>query len=110
MAKALRIRWAEAAIKDVESILAYIAAHDDFPAVARLHKKLLAKIETLTLHPERCRVVPELAAIGITDFRELIVRPYRICFRVYGREVVLVSVLDGRRDLEEILIDRALRR
>lgn len=105
-----RIVWTEAALQDMESILRYIFAHDSLAAAERIHERLLTAVETLTVNPERCRVVPELDMVGISDFRELINRPYRICFRVYGREVVLVSILDGRRDLEEILLDRALKR
>jgi toxin ParE1/3/4 len=110
MPQPLRIVWTEAALQDMESILGYIFAHDSLAAAERIHARLLAAVETLTDNPERCRIVPELDKIGISDFRELINRPYRICFRVHGSQVVLVSILDGRRDLEQILLDRALKR
>ena len=32
----------------------------------------------------------------------------RVCFRLDGRVVVLLALLDGRRDLAELLIERAL--
>ena len=43
------------------------------------------------------------------DFRELIVGPYRIFFRVDGSIVGIVGVLNGRRDVEEVLATRGLR-
>jgi len=52
--------------------------------------------------------VPELKDVGITDYRELISAPYRIFYRITGRVVSILGVLDGRRDLEEILIHRAI--
>jgi plasmid stabilization system protein ParE len=53
--------------------------------------------------------VPELKSVGVTEYRELIVSPYRVFFRIYENEVGVVGVLDGRRDLEETLIRRAMR-
>ena len=105
-----RIRWAEAALQDVEFILDYIVAHDGPVAATHVYELIVNRVEKLALNPERGRVVPEIREIGIIDFRELIEKPYRICYRVNVREVVIVSVLDGRRDLERILIDRAMGR
>jgi plasmid stabilization system protein ParE len=110
MAGAYRLCWSEAALQDLEAILDYICARDGLEAATRVHDTLLGKIEPLVDHPERCSVVPELRELGLTAFRELIVRPYRVCNRVHGRDVVLVSVLDGRRDLEQVLLERAMRR
>ena len=58
--------------------------------------------------PARCRVVPELREEGIDAYRELVIRPYRIMFRIHGSEVVLLAVVDGRRDLQELLLERTL--
>ena len=110
MAVRYRIRWSEAALQDVESILDYIAAHDGPVAANHVYELIAGRAEKLVQNPERGRVVPEIREIGIVDFRELIEKPYRICFRIYGRDVVIVSVLDGRRDLERVLIDRAMGR
>jgi len=44
----------------------------------------------------------------LETYREVIVSKYRILFRVRGREVVLLGVLDGRRDLAELLIQRSM--
>ena len=41
-------------------------------------------------------------------YREVMVSKYRVLFRVRGREVVLLGVLDGRRDLSELLIQRSM--
>jgi plasmid stabilization system protein ParE len=40
----------------------------------------------------------------------VIVRPYRIFFRIDGGSVVgIVGILDGRRDIEELLAVRGIR-
>ena len=50
---------------------------------------------------ERCR---SEAAFALRNWRELIVSPWRIIYRVEGRVVFVDSVLDGRRDVEDALM------
>ncbi|MDJ0764113.1 MAG: type II toxin-antitoxin system RelE/ParE family toxin [Myxococcota bacterium] len=110
MASKFRICFAEVALSDFESILEYIALNDSVASATYVHDALMARIDTLTDHPERCRLVPELKEMGLSQFRELIWKPYRVCFSIHKQEVAIVAVLDGRRDLEQLLIDRAFRR
>ena len=101
-----RVVWSDAATRDYDAILAYVAERDGIEFAERLHEKLYPAIGELGTHPERCRVVPELQQLGVTVFRELLARPYRVPFRIRGREVVVLAVFDGRRDLEEVLLRR----
>ena len=110
MATRFRICWAEVALADFESILEYIALNDSVESAVYVHDELMAKINSLTQYPERCRIVPELKEIGLGEFRELIWKSYRVCFSIHKRDVAIVAVLDGRRDLGELLIDRAFNR
>ena len=50
---------------------------------------------------ERCR---SEAAFALRNWRGLIVSPWRIIYRVEGRVVFVDSVLDGRRDVEDALM------
>jgi GrpB-like predicted nucleotidyltransferase (UPF0157 family) len=36
-------------------------------------------------------------------------RPYRIVYRISGNTVVVLAVLDGRRDLQDVLLERLVR-
>jgi hypothetical protein len=60
--------------------------------------------------PRRCRIVPELEADGIATYRELLVGPYRVTFAIRDATIVVLTALDGRGDLTELLVERALRR
>ncbi len=105
-----RIRWADVALDDFEIILEYIALNDSVASATYVHDELMARIDRLKEYPERCRFVPELKEIGLSEFRELIWKPYRICFSVHKQDVVIVAVLDGRRDLGQLLLDRSFAR
>jgi toxin ParE1/3/4 len=103
-----RVVWAEAAARDLEQIVLFIAS--DTPLTAeRLLRKLRRGAQSLTRSPLRGRIVPELLHFGMRRWRELIVRPYRLVYRVAGRTVVVLAVFDGRRDLEDILLERLVR-
>jgi plasmid stabilization system protein ParE len=106
--KTYHVLWSEAAAGDVEAIATYIAS--DSPARARrLLERLEKKAASLRVVPERGRIIPEMARFGWREWRELIVRPYRIMCRVEGRSVHVAAVLDGRRDIEELLLERLTR-
>ncbi len=103
------LEWAPVAQRDLDAILEYIAARDCVDAAVDVYGKLMRRIETLLSHPARCRIPPEMEEVGITEFRELVVAPYSVFFRIRGGIVGIVGVLDRRRDLQELLLQRLLR-
>ena len=62
----------------------------------------------LYLLPNRGRLVPELKDQGILQYRELIHPPWRIIYRISENKVYVLSVLDARRNIEDILLKRLL--
>jgi hypothetical protein len=67
------------------------------------------RVASLAAHPLRGRVVPELKRIGLTTHRELVVAPYHVFCRVDGPVVGIVGVLEGRRNVAELLTVRGLK-
>jgi toxin ParE1/3/4 len=106
--RSFRVLWTETAIRDLEGLIDYIAR--DAPINAgKILSQLRSKAESLNLAPERGRLVPELLRHGLAVWRELIVRPYRILYRIEGKTVYVLAVLDSRRDLEDVLLERLVR-
>jgi plasmid stabilization system protein ParE len=105
---AFKVLWTESAVQDLEEILAYIAA--DSPTDARkMLRRLQGRAASLESMPGRGRVVPELAAFGFKTWRELVVKPYRVVYRIERKTVYVLLIVDSRRDLEELLLKRLLR-
>ena len=103
------VLWAEAAIRDLEQIVDYIA--EEAPIAAqRLFDEIAEKSQTLEALPRRGRVVPELARFEITTYRELVLRPYRLMYRIDGKRILVWAVFDGRRNLEDVILARFNRR
>lgn len=100
--------WTETSVRDLEEIVSFIA--EDSPANAkRVLMKLRTQAETLTSMVYRGRVVPELRDLSLDSWREILAKPYRIIYRVSDSVVFIMAVLDGRRDVEDLLLRRLLR-
>lgn len=99
--------WVDIAQKDLNEIIEYIA--DDSPESAlKVFNKIKSKSETLSSFPEKGRIVPELKYFNVLNFRELIVSPWRIVYKIEKQSVYIVAIYDSRRNLEDILLQRVL--
>jgi len=103
-----RVQWAEVAVRDLEELVSYIATDSALDA-SRVLDRLEKRAAPLESNPARGRVVPELAQFGMRTWRELVVRPYRVVYRIEADAVTVLAVFDGRRDLEDLLLERLLR-
>jgi plasmid stabilization system protein ParE len=107
MKKVYDVRWSETSERDLTGIIEYIAG--DNPSHAyQVFREIKRKTSNLYTFPERGRIVPELQEQGITQYRELIVSPWRIIYRISERDVYVLSVLDSRRNVEDILLKRLI--
>lgn len=103
-----RVQWAEVAARELEELVSRIA-RDSPDEATRILEGLRRRAQTLSETPQRGRVVPELAHAGPRVWRELIVPPWRMIYRIDGDKVRVVALLDGRRALEELLFERLIR-
>ena len=108
MNRSYKIAWARVAENDLKEIIDYIAI--DSPANAlKIFRKIKKKASSLYTMPERCRIVPELKDQGILQYRELIVPPWRIIFRLAEIKIYVLSVLDSRQNIEDVLLKRLIK-
>lgn len=94
--------------RDLEEIHAYLARTDGPERADRLLARFLEAGERLAENPERGSRPKELVELGILEYRQLVIRPYRIIYRVVGREVYLMVIADSRRDMQSLLARRLL--
>ncbi|PIE60005.1 MAG: plasmid stabilization protein [Desulfobulbus propionicus] len=105
MPKEDEVVWAETAETDLLKIIEYIA--EDSPSSAlKILGNITKQVSGLTTSPERCRVVPELNDHGINIYREMVIDPWRILYRISESKVLVLSVLDSRRNIEDLLLKR----
>lgn len=100
-----KVQWASIAENDLKGIIEYIAEGSLANAIS-VFEKIKEKALRLNQFPERGRIVPELKDQGIALYRELIVTPWRIIYRITDKTIYVLSVLDSRQNVEDILLKR----
>jgi addiction module RelE/StbE family toxin len=93
-----KLLWSPQALRDLESIRDYIAA--DSPQYAALVvERIVVGVERLRDFPESGRIVPER---NDREIREVIVRPYRIVYRLRPGVVEIATVFRASRISPEL--------
>jgi toxin ParE1/3/4 len=93
---------------DLDEIILYIA-QDNTQTALKILDRLQKKIYSLKNYPERGRRVPELLDKNIRDYRELIESPWRIIYKIENNDVYILMVIDGRRNVSDILMKKLLK-
>lgn len=110
MAGRFEVELTQGAEDDLEAIYDYLTENRSVEDAASLLEAFLAKISTLERFPLRGSVPKELEALGMREFRQLLLHPYRLIYRVVGTKVFILLIADGRRDMQALLERRLLSR
>ena len=94
---------------DLLDIWRYVANHDSSESANRLFDGLQETCLILERFPDRDHCPPELERIHVREYREIHFKPYKIIYRMHEQKVFIYGVLDGRRNLQELLIERLIR-
>ena len=101
------VKWTEVATRDIERLAVRLA--ETVPLQAeRIFERVISRGESLATLSHRGRTPPELRPIADRTWLEVIESPWRILYRVVEDTVEIHAVLDGRRDLRDILLERIL--
>lgn len=95
--------------QDLLQLHRYVALNDSVEKADRLIDHLQRTCARLKTMPERGRIPLELERLGIREFRAIIFKPYRIIYSQAKSRVFVYCILDGRRDLQDLLEERLLR-
>ena len=96
------------AASDLKELYDYIAVYDS-PKKADYVLNQIEKIfSTLSEFPERGAYPKELLQLGIREYCEIFFKPYRIIYRVMDKNVYVMLIVDGRRDMHSLLNRRIL--
>lgn len=106
--KRYAVVWTQTAIEDLDSILDHVSFENSENAL-RILRKIKDRCALLHGNPSQGRIVPELNCHGIVTYREIIISPWRVLYRIANTCVYVLAVIDGRRNLEDILLSRIIR-
>ena len=93
------IIWSDEALEDINNIAEYIAISNILAAKA-LVKRIFNKIERLAEHPLSGRIPTEISDL---NYREVIVNPCRIFYKVEDGKVYIIFVMRQEQDLKRYI-------
>ena len=106
---------------EIKEVIVSQFADDDLSEIVEYYfslnpnyvENIVSEFETNVLslqqYPKRGRIVPELDRQGISQYRELIQGYYRIVYEISGEKVIVHTIIDGRRNFEDIIISKLSR-
>ena len=105
------VRVAQVAEADLNEIIDHFIQLDEIDHAADIVDAFSMAKEDLETLPLRAHFTHELQEMGIYSHREVHFNVYRVIFRINEDlgEVQIDAILDGRRDVAQILTNRLLR-
>jgi len=94
--------------QDLEAIHDYISEFDCVASANYVLDELIEVVESLSKFPERGNCPKELVSLGIREYRQTFVKPYRVIYRIADGQVIIYLIADGRRDMQAVLARRLL--
>ena len=95
--------------EDIFEIYSYFLRYDSAEKADYVFRKLQEMCNSLETMAMRGHIPPELDRISVHDYLEIHFKPYRIIYQIFANKVFIHCVLDGRRDLADLLQRRLLR-
>ncbi|MFA5507115.1 MAG: type II toxin-antitoxin system RelE/ParE family toxin [Vulcanimicrobiota bacterium] len=96
------------ASRDLDSILEYLAAEISVQRAEQVLDQFEGLFVRLATFPHRGEYPKELVHLGIKDFRQVHLKPYRIIYKPTRQRVYVMAIADSRRDINELLNRRLL--
>ena len=95
--------------QDLKELFIYVALNDSISMADKLLDAIEKTCCKLEEYPERGHIPQELKLTGIKRYLEIHYKSYRIIYEIEKNLVYTHSILDGRRNIQEILAERLLR-
>ena len=98
----------EDAIKDIEAIYRYIQKSGNKEAAKDMVIDIRKACDSLSENPERGHIPNELSKIGLFEYRQIIVKKFRIIYELAEPNIFIFGIIHGNRNIGEILRQRML--
>jgi plasmid stabilization system protein ParE len=105
-----KIEWTPDGIDSLNEILEYYLDKAGKNVSEAIYYKIIKEVEVLKSDKIRMKRTQELTDIGIYDVYELVIKPWKVYYKISGdnKKAYVMFVLDGRRNLEELLLSKVI--
>ena len=95
-----QIIWTEPALNNLNDIAEYVAVSNPY-AARQLVENVFSKVQRLEQFPDSGRIPEEISTL---NYREIVVNPCRIFYKVDNDSVYILHLLRQERDLRKFLL------
>jgi toxin ParE1/3/4 len=103
-----KTNWSEDAGEEFIEIISWYRQNIGKSTAKRIYSKINSQIMRLKDMPEIGKPVQILKDIGINDYRQIVQDNWILYYKVEGNNINIISIIDGRRNLEEILYKKVI--
>jgi toxin ParE1/3/4 len=103
-----KIIWSKDAGEEIIEIISWYKYNAGKNIAQNIYTKIKSQIRKLKDMPGIGKQVQILKDIGINDYRQIVQDHWIIYYKVEKENVYIISVIDGRRNLEEILYKKII--
>ena len=102
------IIWSKDAGDELVEIISYVKYNTGKITAEKIYRKIINEITRVSENAGGRRLSPLLREFGINDIHQLNISPWIIYYKVGKNTMEIISVIDGRRNLEEILYKKMI--
>jgi toxin ParE1/3/4 len=73
-----------------------------------MYQQLSKACDSLSQNPERGNVPSEIEGLSEMLCRQIVIKNYRIIYQVIGKVVIIHGIIDGNRNIREVMRQRLL--
>jgi toxin ParE1/3/4 len=103
-----KIIWSKDAGDELAEIIAYIKYNTGKITAQKKYLEIMEGVENISENPEGRRVSPLLKGMGINHIHQLNIHPWILYYKVENNTMEIISIIDERRNLEEILYKKIM--
>lgn len=101
-----RLLITDAALRDIEEIYEWIREYDSPRRAEYVFERIIQAAESITALLNRGSRPREFPPGMHAEYRQVYFKPYRIIYEVAGSDIVIHLIVDGRRNLQTMLLRR----
>jgi len=102
------IIWSKDAGDELAEIVSYIKHNTGKITAEKIYTKIIKEVDKISENPEGRRIAPILREFGINYIHQINISPWIIFYKTENTKMEIISIIDGRRNLEEILYKKII--
>ena len=102
------IIWSKDAGDELAEIVSFIKFNTGKMTAKKIYTKIINEVDKISENPEGRRIAPLLREFGINYVHQINISPWVVFYKVENKKMEIISIIDGRRNLEEILYKKTI--